>query len=77
MGNLGGGGYGMVEFFGGRRKALGLTHSTDEAKKGHQFQFGNSWGTRSSGFSWVKDLMYFMTTGSKITITITADGDHG
>lgn len=33
-GELGGGGYGLVEFFGGRRKALGLTHSTDEAKKG-------------------------------------------
>lgn len=33
-GNWGGGGYGLVEFFGGRRKALGLTHSTDEAKKG-------------------------------------------
>lgn len=28
------GGYVLVEFFGGRRKALGLTHSTDEAKKG-------------------------------------------
>lgn len=74
-----GGGYGLVEFFGGRRKALGLTHSTDEAKKAPvpvRKQLGNT----SSGFSWVRvSNMYdiWVTTGSKITVTITADGIMG
>lgn len=48
-----GGGYVLVEFFGGRRKALGLTHSTDEAKKA-PVPVWKQLGNTSSGFSWVR-----------------------